>query len=250
MASNSLERRMERRIKARLHSLLAEPCLICLGMESLSDGICALCQNELPWQPPGCAVCGVVLEDTMSADSLCNRCMNNRPAFDRCLAVFSHEFPVAGQVSSFKDRAGFGAARTFGILLARQFLAHYRINDLPLPELLVPVPLHPSRLRKRGYNQAAMLTLVLGRRTGIRVTLDICSRQKTEHSQRGLDAKARLANDGKLFTANGLTRTVCGRRVAIIDDVVTTTATARDMSRVIRVAGANSIDVWALTRRN
>lgn len=246
MATNWLEKR----IKARFYCLLAEPCLICLSMDSRSDGICMACQNELPWQPPGCAVCGVVLEDTMSADSLCSRCMNNPPAFDRCMTVFSHEFPVASQISNFKDKAGFSAARTFGILLARQFLAHYRINDIPLPDLLVPVPLHPSRLRNRGYNQAAMLTLALSRRTGIRVVLDICSKLKTEHSQRGLGANARMSKDGKLFVANGMTKTVCDRRIAIVDDVVTTTATARDISRVIRAAGANSIDVWALTRRN
>ena len=71
-----------------------------------------------------------------------------------------------------------------------------------------------------------------------------------KHTQRGLDSQARLANLGKLFTENELSRLTYGKHVAIIDDVVTTTTTTRDMARVLRDAGARRIDVWALAQRN
>ncbi|WP_058022708.1 ComF family protein [Pseudohongiella spirulinae] len=213
-------------------------------------GVCRHCLDILPWQPPGCIRCAVIVPDSTSAAPLCNRCAEESPAFDSCHAVFSYESPIDSQIRQFKDLQGFRAARSLGELLAISFKSHYRINSLQPPDLLVPVPLHTDRLRRRGFNQAKLLADAVHKFTRIPVLMEGCTRMQTNLAQRKLNAQGRLANIGHLFTINSNTKLTMGRRIAIIDDVITTTATARDIADIFRQAGCEHIEVWALARRN
>tara|TARA_Y100001951_G_C11277389_1_gene262848 strand:+ start:375 stop:983 length:609 start_codon:yes stop_codon:yes gene_type:complete len=191
-----------------------------------------------------------VSETDGEQESLCHRCRSAPPPFDRCFAVFGYQQPLSRQISRFKDNGAFQAGRVLGRLLADTMSAHYQLDASSMPGLLLPVPLHAGRLRMRGFNQASILADCAGRRLGIRVLRQACQRLPGKHTQRGLDSQARLANLGKLFTPNKSSRLTYGKHVAIIDDVVTTTTTTRDMARVLRDAGARRIDVWALAQRN
>lgn len=237
-------------LRHRLHKLTGEPCLICLGSATTDCGVCNDCLDILPWQPPGCVRCAVTVPESICAAPLCNRCSEEEPAFDRCHAVFSYESPIDSQIRQFKDFQGFRAARSLGELLAIQFRAHYQINSIEPPELLLPLPLHTGKIRRRGFNQANLLAQAIHRSTRIPVLADSCRRLPGHLAQRKLNAKNRLANIGHLFTQNNNTWLTTGRRVAIIDDVITTGATARDIAGIFRQAGCKYIEVWALARRN
>jgi ComF family protein len=241
---------ISRRLQRAASTLLGEPCLICQGLEGVDRGICERCLDSLPWQAPGCRRCGVVSETHDQQEPLCHRCRCHPPPFDRCFAVFAYEQPISRQIALFKDNGAFQVGRGLGRLLADSMSAHYQVDATSMPELLLPVPLHTGRLRMRGFNQASILAHCSGRRLGVQVVHQACQRLPGKHTQRGLDLQARLANLGRLFTENESSRLTYGKHVAIIDDVVTTTTTTRDMARVLRDAGARRIDVWALAQRN
>jgi len=114
-----------------------------------------------------------------------------------------------------------------------------------MPECLVPVPLHPARLRERGYNQALELARVMSPCLGIAVDATLCRRGRTTTPQTALDGKERRRNLRGAFEVRSL-RTP--RTVAIIDDVVTTGTTVSELSRAMRRAGVEVVEVWACAR--
>jgi ComF family protein len=114
-----------------------------------------------------------------------------------------------------------------------------------MPDLLLPVPLHPSRLRKRGYNQALELARPLGRRLGIPVRHDVLRRTRCTGAQTELDAAARVGNVRGAFALASLP---AQRHVALVDDVMTTGATLAEAAMVLLAAGMDRVDVWALAR--
>ena len=123
-----------------------------------------------------------------------------------------------------------------GCLLAR---------GTPLPEAIIPVPLALRRYRQRGYNQASELALPIRRVTGVAVRSDIAIRQRETSEQAGLDRKARRRNLTGAFAA---VAPLHARHVAILDDVVTTGSTVRELAEVLRRAGVEQIEVWAIAR--
>jgi ComF family protein len=233
-----------------LDLLLTSYCLLCAVTPARASGLCEECEQDLPWQAPGCIRCAELLADSSSDDYVCGRCRISPPDFDRCVAVFSYEAPIPGLISRFKDKAGFCEFRSLAYQLRRTFRQFYEDTAEPAPQLLLPVPLHAGRLRTRGYNQAGMLAASLARDCGITLISECCSRQPALRSQRESSATEREKNMSGMFKANKHTSAVRGKRVAIIDDVVTTTATSRAMASVLRQHGARTIDVWALARAN
>ena len=128
-----------------------------------------------------------------------------------------------------------------GELFSQCLLAH----GAPLPEAVVPVPLALRRYRERGYNQASELALAIRRITHVTVKSDIVIRQRETTEQAGLDRKARHKNVRGAFTAVAPLR---ARSVAILDDVVTTGSTVRELAKVLLEAGAEQVAVWSIAR--
>lgn len=263
-----------------LPQLVSCNCLVCDGLDVNPNGLCSRCEDELPWQVPGCPRCGIASDDSdyhnndiaglsleistsnaaareinsisrQSGDPfLCSRCRATPPAFDQCTALFAYEDAVPDMIRRFKDRASFSDYRCLGQLLSQQFEHHYANEPLFTPDFLIPVPLHHSRLRKRGFNQSVMLARRLSQRTGIPMLPASCLRLSTQHTQRGLNARQRLENMARMFTPGPDATNVQGRKLAIVDDVVTTTATAQAMASTLKGCGAAHIHVWALARVN
>lgn len=152
-------------------------------------------------------------------------------------------------IRRIKDRAGFAEFRALSNCFIEHFLQHHLDTATPWPDLLLPVPLHPSRLSMRGFNQALLLARRLSRRTGIPMLPDSCIRQPGT-AQRGLNAEERLHNMQNIFTVQAGMAITAHRHLAIIDDVVTTTATTQAMAAVVQNGAAARIDVWALARSN
>jgi len=132
---------------------------------------------------------------------------------------------------------------SYSRLLAELLLA--RLVDIPLPECLVPVPLHPVRLRERGYNQSHELGRILASRLGIPLRSEVVVRTRATCQQSGLDAKQRRKNIRGAFA---VTTPLEYKHVAIIDDVVTTGATANELARVLKKSGVETVSVWSIAR--
>jgi ComF family protein len=181
---------------------------------------------------------------------VCHRCEAAPPTFDRCTTLFAYEGPVPDMIKRFKDRASFSDYRCLSRLLCHQFHHYYANEPVATPDFLIPVPMHNSRIRWRGFNQSVMLTRFLSRHTGVPTLLQGCQRLPTLRAQRGLNARQRLGNMPQMFTPGPHASRLSGCNLAIIDDVVTTTATAQAMAGVLKDCGASSIHVWALARVN
>jgi ComF family protein len=224
----------------RLHGCLLPPrCVLCLdpGRPPTLD-LCGACEADLPRHGPACPRCG----DARGGESApCARCALAPPPYARVLAPYRYAWPVDALVRGFKYHGQLPHGRVLGTLLAEAVLA----DAAPLPQLLVPVPLHPSRERERGYNQAWELARVAGRLLGIPVAPTLCARTRATPPQATLDAAARRAN---LAAAFAVRAPPGAAHVAVVDDVLTTGATLAAVSSALLAAGVTRVDGWAVAR--
>jgi predicted amidophosphoribosyltransferase len=188
-------------------------CALCHGFaqRELCDG----CERSLPWVRKPCRGCALPLA---SDDvELCADCLRAECLFDGAWAAFRLTEPVQGLIHELKYSAQFAAARMLGRLAAGRLAK----RPQPMPELVIPVPLHPGRLRVRGYNQALQLALAVQSVLAIRVEADVVRRVRATSDQIGQ---------------------------ALLDDVMTTGATLAELARACRQAGAARVEVWAIAR--
>ena len=144
-------------------------------------------------------------------------------------------------IMDFKFRHKLSIARLLGGLLANQI----QQLRLALPEVLIPVPLHPLRLRERGFNQSVEIARHLMQQLHVPMDFDLCQRSKRTGVQSGLSAKERIRNMKNAFTITGEN---AYRHVAIVDDVMTTGQTARELAKRLKASGVKTIQVWTIAR--
>lgn len=203
--------------------------------------LCAGCSSDLPRNRSACVRCALPLDPTTPLGVLCGRCQRRPPPFDLCVTAFRYEAAVPSLVAGVKFRGRLQLARLLGQCLAETI----RESDLARPDSLIPVPLHPERLRARGYNQALEIARTVGRELAVPVDTHCCARVRATPPQTGLDDKTRRRNLRGAFVA---IPPLPGRHLTILDDVVTTGSTVVELSRVLRGAGAKRVDVWAVAR--
>ncbi len=167
--------------------------------------------------------------------------MRHPPPQDAAWAIFKLEAPIHKAILKLKYGAGFGEARWLGEALADAFTQHSH----PHPDCLLPVPLHASRLRKRGYNQVLEVARVAGRALHIPVDPGALTRIRATADQIGQSRGERRRNLHGAFSASP---TLNGLHIAILDDVMTTGSTLAEVARACRAAGARRVEVWALAR--
>lgn len=216
-------------------------CLLCHGRSS-ARSLCPACLTDLPWLEPACAGCGLPLsgESFPQGDVHCDDCRLAPPPWQRLRVLFRYEFPVDRLIAALKYHDRLLLADSFGGLLAD------RADPAALPDLLLPVPVHPHRLRQRGYNQAALLAGTCARQLGIRHDRHGLRRVQDTAMQKLLDRDARRANLASAFAWHG--PPLSGLRVAIIDDVMTTGATLEALTGILHAAGAASVEGWLIAR--
>lgn len=219
-----------------LLSALPGRCLLCGGRCAALD-LCPACLSSLPRATRPCPACA----QPLTADQLCGHCRRQPPPYARTRAPWLYGPPLDGLILQLKTPAAPAPARTLGRLLARQI----RADDLPLPQLLIPVPLHRQRLRERGFNQAALLARQLAAALDLPWRADLLHKPRESADQRGLDRRQRRRNLRGCFDCRPLPP---GCHVALVDDVVTTGATAWEATAALQRAGAGRVEVWALAR--
>jgi len=220
--------------------LLPPVCLLC-GAPGSSEprlrDLCPACRQALPWAAGQCARCALPLH---TSAALCGRCQTQPLAFERCLAPFVYQAPLDHLLHGLKFHGRLAQARLLGEVMA-SWLGE--VVDV-LPERLIPVPLHASRLRQRGFNQAVELARPIARRFGLSLELDMVRRRRATPPQSELSRQERQKN---LKGAFEVLRPLAGR-VVIVDDVMTTGSTAHELARSLLNAGAAQVEVWVCAR--
>lgn len=216
--------------------LFAGTCYLCRGD---SQGIlCAQCNADLPaLARPRCPQCAL----PSPAGERCGRCLAGPPAFDATTAVFAYAFPADVLVQGLKFRGELALAS----LLADALLKEVAASRFEPLDCLVPVPLHETRLRERGYNQSMEIARALARLTGVPVAPDLCIRVRDTAAQLDLPWKERRENVRNAFSCR---RAMEGKRVALVDDVMTTGSTLNELASTLKKFGAARVVNWVVVR--
>lgn len=202
--------------------------------------ICKPCCMDLPFNHSACFACAM----PVTAGKYCAHCIQERkPVIDRAICPFRYAYPVDKLIQDMKFRSRLEIAG---------FFAHFMANVLTsrgtdLPQVLIPVPLHSSRLRERGYNQSLELSRNLSGIMNIPVDNYCLFRKQKTRAQSDLPARQRKKNIRGAFSAD-IEALSTYEYVAIIDDVITTGATVRETARLIKKSGVKRIDVWSCAR--
>jgi len=241
-------------------------CVFCLTTKA-DYGCCVDCRNDLAVIKRACRLCATPLKGNREWLDLCASCLQKKkdPLIDYAISIYYYVPPLRKALHYLK----FGHQLYYAPVIGRLWLEAMQRKTLPfMPDLLIPVPLHPRRLRQRGFNQTTELAKPLA--TGLHIPLNenLCQRQRDTQPQRNCVPSARPANVKNAFVLNekhrgswsvGVspslsTSTLVNknhrgfRSVAILDDVLTTGATVNELARVLKKGGASKIAVWTLLR--
>lgn len=168
---------------------------------------------------------------------MCGHCLRRPPHFTRTIAPYAYAFPLNQLVQAFKFGANLQLAHNLADNMAEQVEV--------MPDCMVPMPLHPLRLRERGYNQSLLLAQHLGQKLRIPVLPNACRRVRNTAPQSALPWKERGKNMRKAFVASPA---VAGKHVAVVDDVMTTGSSLNELAQALRRAGATEVSTWVVAR--
>ena len=222
---------------------IEQPCLLCDELAGQPYPLCVACEQALPWLQEQCRRCALPLA---LDDLLCGSCSRRPPAFKRVIAPWHYGFPIDTLISRFKHNSQWPLGRLLAQLLGQNLSHHYH-EGLPRPDCLLPVPLAGRRLRQRGFNQAAMLACWLARQLRLPCDEHLLQRVRDTPAQQALGAKARQRNLRQAFALTPGSE-LEGLHLALVDDVLTTGATAQTIARLLRKAGARQVDIYCLAR--
>jgi ComF family protein len=210
---------------------------------------CRAClQGVMPLDSPLCPRCGVMFKGLSGSDHLCGRCLEQPPSFHMARAAFVYDRSLVDVIHCFKYKGKVQLAAPLGLLLWQAYLRFWDQNRV---DVIVPVPLHPGRLRHRGFNQAELLVRkwpkLPGGADAPPIAGGVLRRARATPSQAGLGRREREANIQGAFVVLRPER-ISGRHLLLVDDVVTTGATAGECARLLLASGAARVDVLALAR--
>jgi len=230
-------------IRASVDLLLPSRCPACGEIVDAQGAFCAACWSTLRFiTPPTCATCGFPFELPQPADARCAACLADPPRYE-ARAALAYEGAARDVVLRLKH-----ADREH---LAVDMAAHLRraAGDWLTDAVLVPVPLHRWRLWKRGYNQAAELARALAKGSGAPLLVDALVRRRATPSSQGLNPSERRRSLAGAFGVRERDRPrLRGRCIVLVDDVLTTGATADACARTLLRAGASSVRLLTLAR--
>ncbi len=231
--------------------LLPHYCILCYEKTkgTKCSNLCANCQLALPLLTGKfCYQCAYPLPDISQA-KICGDCIAYQHHFDASIVAFHYQSPIDRIILDFKHRANFLAYRELSCHLVEAIKQSYDFINNP-PDMLVPAPLHWQRQFHRGFNQAQLIAEQLSEQLSIPINNTMLRRVNSNAMQQGKSRRERIKALNNQFAINELTDNdqVKGKNIAIIDDVVTTTATTEAIAKQLKRAGAQSVVVYALAR--
>lgn len=218
--------------------LVPDRCILC-GTKSCEASLCLRCRDVLPALDKACERCAAELPTRQVSGVTCGRCQLDPPIFDKTVAALQYAYPVDAAVKALKFNAKLYYAPVFADLLLPLLE-----REFPRCDALIPVPLHRWRHAGRGFNQATEIAGRLACKSGVPMRQSVL-RIRATPSQSGLNAAARRQN---LQHAFAILRPLQCRYPVIVDDVMTTGETCRQIARVLSEAGAESVGVLVVAR--
>ncbi|KTD57278.1 ComF family protein [Legionella shakespearei] len=212
-------------------------CTLCNQFHKSTLAVCAECIQLMSRLGCRCVQCAYPLPD--DGYLICGHCIKNPPHFDATFIAYSFEEPLRSLLHQFKYYNGLYLANLFCHLMVQAW-----DTDRPKPQCLIPVPMHPSRLKARGFNQAAILTKLLARKLSLPFDLTSCKKVINTAPQAGLDSEQRQKNLKGVFHTAPMTY----EHVALVDDLLTTGSTANEIAFSLKNAGVKRVDVWCCAR--
>lgn len=212
--------------------------------DDVGQRLCPGCYADLPFNQHACSRCAIPLPVDYAAEHrLCADCLQQPPPFQCSLSAFVYGQPLEWMVQQFK----FNAQLMYAPLFVGLWLDYLRmLPESPvLPEALLSMPLHPARLRQRGFNQSLMLAAGLSKALQIPLNAQDCRRVRDTPHQTGKSALQRRRNIKGAFE---FVNTKHYQHLAIVDDVVTTGSSVSELARQLKRGGVQRVDVWSLAR--
>ncbi len=220
-------------------------CLLCLDPGRHGERyLCDACHADLPWMAHPCPLCALPMS---ASGPLCGQCQVRRPPYAQIIAPFSYSFPLDALIPAFKHQGRLAYGRLLSLLMADAVRYHYAERAQALPDCLIAMPLHRSRLARRGFNQAQELARPLASKLGLELPGNLLHRTRATPPQQGLAADKRRQNLLGAFVCPRPME-VQDRHVALVDDVVTTGSTVEEATRTLISAGAASVSIWCAAR--
>ena len=220
-------------------------CPFCGASSEDGHRPCPLCLSQIHFSShPRCPRCGLSFETDLGEDHLCSGCISEERYFARARSIATYGGLMAEVISRFKYRNASYLARPLSALLTE-----YRDPDFSFSsfDLVLPVPLHPQRLRKRGFNQSNLLARWIGRVHSIPLDFTTLRRIRATQPQTQLSGPERITNIRGAFQVQR-PQVVAEKNLLLIDDVFTTGATVQECSKVLLKAGASQVEVLTLVR--
>lgn len=216
-------------------NLLPQNCYLCGN--SSSQVICNACLKDLPYKTSACINCASTLDEV----GICPECKQNPPPYTHTQALFSYTYPVNKLIKLAKFHQNLTILKLLAKLMAQHLIME------PRPDVLIPVPLHSKRLRQRGYNQSLELAKIIAKQSGIPLNTRACKRVKYTQAQTSLlNAQQRHENLAKAFKIKKIPSH--WQHIVLIDDVMTTGTTVKQLALAFKAAGVAQIDVWCCAR--
>lgn len=219
-----------------LSLLYPHACPLC-GSRSPTP-LCRGCEQDMPVILTACARCGIGLPANNN-NLHCGACLTEPPAYQKLLCAYAYQYPVNHLITALKYQHHLSLIP----MLADSLTRHIEKETLAVDALL-PVPLHVSRMRERGFNQSLEIVRYLASHFSLPILQNV-ERHKATATQASLPAQERASNVRGTFR---LRAPIYHRRVAIIDDVVTTGSTVNEIAKLLKSAGVEEIEVWCIAR--
>ena len=197
---------------------------------------CAACDAAMPYlDAPHCPVCAL----PTPTGEVCGSCLKQPPLFEQTTAVFGYTFPVDKLIQGMKYGEQLASAHAFAEKLAQ------RTDKNDLPDYVIAMPLHPAKLRDRGFNQSVLIAATIARELKLRLLLSACRRVRDTPPQSALPWKERKKNMRDAFCCDA---DLTGKSVALVDDVLTTGASLNALAEALLKRGAGKISAWVIAR--
>jgi ComF family protein len=221
-------------------------CMAC-GAVLIEDGasFCPDCFDGIRFiGPPLCYRCGIPFDETGEENHICGECLSSAPAFSVARAAGRYEMVLMDVIHRFKYGGKTSVGERLGKLMAEFIYPAFNIPDY---SLIIPVPLHPKRLRQRGFNQAVILAGEIARHFSISLDLLSLKRVVFTESQTSLGKEKRASNVKAAFAVADAGK-ITGRRIILVDDVITTGCTVNECARALLKSKAEEVAVLTLAR--
>ena len=225
---------LKARAEFKLSQWLTQDCLLC---SAPSDGgiLCSACAADLPrLQKPCCPRCAL----PTPIGEICGRCLSKPTYYDTTHAAYCYDFPLDKLIQSFK----YGHRLALGAYFGQQLAA---LNEHLVADLIIPLPLHLERLRERGFNQALELARPISAKQGIPIDTTSCTRSRNTPAQANLNWREREKNVRGAFHCSA---DFTGKRVVLVDDVMTTGASLNECARTLKLHGTIEVSLLIIAR--